>query len=332
MKYNKLKKAVAIGLVATFCMGGAITSNIPVIDSLIKPAYADTIKDSAFSATGVINSNVSMRPGPGTSYKRLDALKKGTKVEIVAKTSNNWYKIKYKDGYAYVYNTYVTLDKDNQKDSKKFVNYTATGTTTANLSVRISPSTSAKKLGTLKKGTQVNIVAKSSNWYRIEYKKGYSYVSAKYVTIKNNNNNKEVAYTATGTTTTNLTVRKTASTSSTKLGTLKKGTKVNIVAKTSYWYKIKYKDGYAYVSNKYITINSPEKPDVKEVQGVINHDVYVREAGSPTAKKIGVLTKGTKVNLLEKTKNGWYKINYKGKTGYFYGQYVDVTTLQETNY
>ena len=51
MKYNKLKKAVAIGLVATFCMGGAITSNIPVIDSLIKPAYADTIKDSAFSAT-----------------------------------------------------------------------------------------------------------------------------------------------------------------------------------------------------------------------------------------------------------------------------------------
>ena len=260
MKCNKLKKVMVAGLSITLCMGGAIVSNVPVINNLAKPVYADTIKDSAFSATGVINSDVSMRPGPGTSYKRLDALKKSTKVEIVAKSSNNWYKIKYKDGYAYVYNTYVTLDK---------------------------------------------------------------------------NDNKEVAYTATGTTTTNLTVRKSASTSSTKLGTLKKGTKVNIVAKTSSWYKIKYKDRYAYVSSKYVTINSPEspeKPDVKEVQGVINHDVYVREAGSPTAKKIGVLTKGTKVNLLEKTKNGWYKINYKGKTGYFYGQYVDVTTLQETNY
>ena len=330
MKCNKLKKVMVAGLSITLCMGGAIVSNVPVINNLAKPVYADTIKDTAFSATGVINSDVSMRPGPGTSYKRLDALKKSTKVEIVAKSSNNWYKIKYKDGYAYVYNTYVTLDKNDNKE----VAYTATGTTTTNLTVRKSASTSSTKLGTLKKGTKVNIVAKTSSWYKIKYKDGYAYVSSKYVTI-NTNNNKEVVYTATGTTTTNLTVRKSASTSSTKLGTLKKGTKVNIVAKTSSWYKIKYKDRYAYVSSKYVTINSPEspeKPDVKEVQGVINHDVYVREAGSPTAKKIGVLTKGTKVNLLEKTKNGWYKINYKGKTGYFYGQYVDVTTLQETNY
>ena len=318
MKYNKSKKIIAIGLASTICMGSVIATNIPTINSLVKPVYADTINDSAFSASGIINSTVSMRKGPGTSYQRLETLKKGAKVSIVAKSSNNWYKIKYKDGYAYVYSNYVTLDKN----SEKFVKYNAAGTTTTNVNVRISPSTSASKLGTLKKGTKVNIVAKSSYWYKIEYKKGYSYVSNKYITI-NKTDNKEVAYTATGTTTTNLTVRKTPSVKADKLGTLKKGTKVNIVAKSSYWYKIKYEDGYAYASNKYITINSPEQP-ITKTQGVINHDVYVRESNSPKAKKLGVLTKGTKVNLLEKTKNGWYKVEFKDKTGYFYGQYVDI--------
>ena len=59
-----------------------------------------------------------------------------------------------------------------------------------------------------------------------------------------------------GVTTAGLNVRKGPSTSYSKVGYLKSGTNVEIVGKDSKtgWYKIKYNNGYAYVSNEYVTI------------------------------------------------------------------------------
>lgn len=68
----------------------------------------------------------------------------------------------------------------------------------------------------------------------------------------------ETAYSAVGTTTANLNVRKGAGSSYAIITTLAQGTKVNIVAKDNAtgWYKITYNGAYGYVSNKYITIDS----------------------------------------------------------------------------
>ena len=54
----------------------------------------------------------------------------------------------------------------------------------------------------------------------------------------------------------NLNVKKGPSTSYARLGTLKSVTKVEIVGTDSKtgWYKIKYKNGYGYVSNNYINL------------------------------------------------------------------------------
>ncbi|MBE6049028.1 MAG: hypothetical protein E7213_11640 [Clostridium sp.] len=54
-----------------------------------------------------------------------------------------------------------------------------------------------------------------------------------------------------------LNVRSKADTTGTILGTLSNGTSVTIVGTESNgWYKIKYKNGYGYVSNKYISVNN----------------------------------------------------------------------------
>lgn len=68
----------------------------------------------------------------------------------------------------------------------------------------------------------------------------------------------ETAYSAVGTTTANLNVRKGAGSSYAIITTLAQGTKVNIVAKDNAtgWYKITYNGAYGYVSNKYVTIES----------------------------------------------------------------------------
>lgn len=60
----------------------------------------------------------------------------------------------------------------------------------------------------------------------------------------------------------NLNVRKSASTSSAILGKLAKGTTVTIVGKTTdgKWYKIKYNSGYGFVSSDYVKLNPVNTP------------------------------------------------------------------------
>ena len=59
-------------------------------------------------------------------------------------------------------------------------------TTTTNLNVREKPSTTAKKLGTLKAGAKVEVHEKlKSGWSKITYNKKMAYVSTKYLNFNN---------------------------------------------------------------------------------------------------------------------------------------------------
>ncbi len=259
MKYNVLKKFMVTGLTSILCLGGVSMADLSDYNSnTVTNVYAATIKNTAYRATGTICSNVSMRKGPGTNYTRLSTLKKGTKITIVAKSSNRWYKIKNSNGYAYVYSQYVTIKSNN--DKKEDIAYSATGTAKTAVYVRKGSSTNYTKLGTLKKNAKVTIVAKTSNnWYKIKFNGGYGYVSGQYITITNSNN-KEDKYPKKGVVNHAVYVRKGASTSYDKLGILNKNTKVTILSKTTYgWYKIQYKNGTGYVYSQYIDVNSTQK-------------------------------------------------------------------------
>ena len=179
MKFNVLKKIIVTGLSTAICVGGVSMANLSNYNgNTIEAAYAAVIKDNPFTATGTVNSNVSMRKGPGTSYARLTTLKKGTKVDIVAKSSNSWYKVKYNKGYAYVYSQYINLNKtDDNNNNYKEEKLSATGVTNHSIYVRNGAGTSFESLGSLKKNIKVAIVAKTSNnWYKIKFSTDYGYV------------------------------------------------------------------------------------------------------------------------------------------------------------
>ena len=55
------------------------------------------------------------------------------------------------------------------------------GTLGPALNVRVSPSVKAKKLGTLKKGTQVNLLKLNGDWAQIYYKGKSGWVAVKYL-------------------------------------------------------------------------------------------------------------------------------------------------------
>ncbi|WP_042476392.1 5'-nucleotidase C-terminal domain-containing protein [Bacillus ndiopicus] len=79
---------------------------------------------------------------------------------------------------------------------------------------------------------------------------------------------------------------------------------------------------------------TPEKPQPekskptvtqpKSTKGVVTaYHLNVRSKPSSAAKVYGTISKNTEITILGK-ENGWYKISYKGKTGYVYSKYVKV--------
>lgn len=205
-------------------------------------------EDPSDILTGKTTAKLNVRKGSGTKYAKMGTLSKGAKVEVITKLPSGWYKIKYKGTYGYVLGKYVKLNTP-QQDEKVI----ATGkTTVSSLNVRSGPSSNYSKLGILTKGTKVEVVERYSNgWYKIKYKGSYGYVSGAYVSLDGSKG--EVI--ATGKTTAGLNVRSGAGTGYKKIGHLHKGTKVEIVTKLSNgWYKIKFNSSYGYVSGDYVKL------------------------------------------------------------------------------
>ncbi|MDI3235973.1 SH3 domain-containing protein [Exiguobacterium antarcticum] len=134
-----------------------------------------------------------------------------------------------------------------------------------------------------------------------------------------------------GTSTADLNIRSGPSTKYKKMGLLKKNSVVTVIGSSGEWYKISYKGKAAYVSAKYIKKNSTTST-FKQFAVVTTDALNVRQARSASAKKMGQLSKGTKVTVLG-SKAGWYTIKYKGKTGYISSKYTKkVSTSLKVQY
>lgn len=277
-------------------------------------------EDPSDILTGKTTAKLNVRKGPGTKYAKMGTLSKGAKVEVITKLPSGWYKIKYKGTYGYVLGKYVKLNTP-QQDEKVI----ATGKTTAQLNVRKGSSTKYAKIGSLSKGAKVEIVSKLSNsWYKIKYKGTYGYVSGAYVKLDSEQPKpgEDEKIIATGkTTVSSLNVRSGPSSNYSKLGILTKGTKVEVVERYSNgWYKIKYKGSYGYVSGAYVSLDGSKGEVI--ATGKTTAGLNVRSGAGTGYKKIGHLHKGTKVEIVTKLSNGWYKIKFNSSYGYVSGDYV----------
>ena len=110
-----------------------------------------------------------------------------------------------------------------------------------------------------------------------------------------------------------INIRDRAETSETRLGIVKKGDILSFYEKSGNWYKIKYKDDYAWVC-----AGTGSKKYVQEISGyleVVATALNVRRAAKAAGTPLGILKKGTVVECRGK-KGNWYKISYKGREGW----------------
>lgn len=110
-----------------------------------------------------------------------------------------------------------------------------------------------------------------------------------------------------------LNVRTAASTKSSIVAILKKGSYVTLIEKNGSWWKVEYADNkYGYCHADYITAVDSSPMQVRTNGDVLN----VRSGPSTAYSRISTLPHGTTV-LVRKTENGWSQILYHGtKLGY----------------
>lgn len=218
---------------------------------------------SAFADQVTINTQVlNIRENPTTSSTIIGKANKNEKFEIIEE-SNNWVKINKNNTQGWVSKDYVIVQKTEQNivvDTTINTNKTIQKIVTANkLNVRSNPSTSSSIISGLTKNTIVNVVETQSGWDKITSGNITGWVSNSYLTnytvntTTNNNNATTVVSTEkTVVITANvLNVRNNPTTNSSVIGSLKYNTVVVAVAEENGWYKIKYNNGYAYISSAY---------------------------------------------------------------------------------
>ena len=113
---------------------------------------------------------LNVRLGGGTGYARIGTLSRGTLVS--GELEDGWLKFSYDGGTAYCSADYLArVDGD----------LTGLHVTCRTLNVRAGAGTNFEILGTLSRGTEVEILDVLPGWYEIEYLGGVGYVSAAYI-------------------------------------------------------------------------------------------------------------------------------------------------------
>ena len=143
-----------------------------------------------------------------------------------------------------------------------------------------------------------------------------------------------------------LRVRSKASTSGSILATLYKNTKVQVLEKECatangiVWDKVKLSNGVTgYVADKYLTAcETSTQTNTQASIGIATttENLKLRKSPSTSGVLIKTISKGTKVDMLEKDVSNdsgyhWYKIRTGNYTGYVAGEYLKVITFYNTD-
>ena len=122
----------------------------------------------------------------------------------------------------------------------------------------------------------------------------------------------------------NLNVRSSASTTASVVASLAKGSYVTLISQSGSWWRVEYADGrYGYCHANYISrVSGSTAATVNTVSGNLN----VRSGAGTSYKVTGSLAKGKIVVVLSES-NGWSRVLYNGvKTGYVSSQYLSKTS------
>ncbi|MDM0462783.1 SH3 domain-containing protein [Clostridium perfringens] len=125
-----------------------------------------------------------------------------------------------------------------------------------------------------------------------------------------------------------LGLRKGADSSHEIITSIPSGVRVNIIDKVSdNWYKVGYKDFTGYVQAKDIRVLG-DNLNQDNVGLISANQLNVRTSPNENGQVIGTLHKNDKVSVLDKSIDGWYKIDFNGRRAYVSSKYVNLISYK----
>ena len=122
--------------------------------------------------------------------------------------------------------------------------------------------------------------------------------------------------------TTTVNVRSSDSEQADKIDKVTSGTKVEVLEqRVNGWTKVKVNGNEGFIKSEFLNVITVVNPGESVGQVTATSNVNVRAAASQDAERLGLLTGGTTVELLENL-GEWSKINYNGQVGYVKSEFL----------
>lgn len=296
--------------------------------------------------TGVVkvNTALNVRSAASTNSEVIGTLSNNTKVDITG-VDGDFYRINYMDESGYVYSGYIKnvavvkdetkpvqkedKDKTEKQDVKKDDNQNKEKD---KVKPETKPVDNKETKPAVKPETKPEVKPETKPAVKPEVKP-----EVKPVVIKTKVGTINVH--------TYLNVRSGASTRTSVIGSLGRNANVTITGEQGNFYRIDYKGRTGYVSKDYVSVknvsnnnkvnNNRNKTNTQKTAQVsnntkktgivrVNDSLNVRSDASVRNSVIGSLGRNAKVTITGE-KGNFYRIDYKGRTGYVSKDYVSVT-------
>ncbi len=302
----------------------------------------------AFSAQGgkvTSNGSLNLRSKASTNSSVLARLPRGTKV-LVLEDKGDWYKVAYNGMIGYVSDDYLSLSSamDLQVGYAKITSGTS-------LRMRSGPGTGYDVLTKLAPGSVAEIIGINKGWVKVKYQSYTGYISAEYITVvaSGNSDNGNDSGSSGGnsgsgsgnestsglkvTSSGNLRMRSGPGTNYSIVTSLKPGTIVKKLGSSGNWYNVQYGNYTGYVSADYVKDavytessgsgnNSGSGTETKYdgVKVTSSGRLNMRKGAGTSYSIVSRLPSGAVAKLVS-THGDWYKVTYKGDTGYVSAEY-----------
>lgn len=294
-----------------------------------KPEYVVT---NMGGKTMYVTTGLKFRLTPNSESEIYRSLMKNEKVKVVASVDDTvYYRVVCGDVEGYVNKNYLTADKPD------FVLTVMDKTLYCKEStkLRVKPDSSSKAKTTIIPKEKVKVLAKvnGKNRYKVECRGKVGYVYSK------NFSSKKPSFVVTAKTKTiystkTVKLRKGPGKSYDAKDTITPREKLKMTAKVvgKDWYQVKYGKKTGYVYSKSFSTKKPSFTVKKMNKSkYTNTSVNIRKGPSTKYGKLYTVSKNTKVKVTGDVVNSkWYRVSYKGKTGYIQGKYLSNTKVNYT--
>ncbi|WP_159426748.1 SH3 domain-containing protein, partial [Clostridium mediterraneense] len=307
----------------------------------------------------------------------ISTLNENSKITVLAK-DGEWYKVEVNGQVGYVYGYYLQVTPNNPSNNSNNNSNSSNGSQSNNsssnaqgigtgslvnttfLHFRQQASIDSPIISTLNENSQITVLAKDGEWYKVEVNGQVGYVYGYYLQVtpngssnnsnnnsnssQSNNSSSNVQGIGTGSlvNTTFLHFRQQASIDSPIISTLNENSKITVLAKDGEWYKVEVNGQVGYVYGYYLQVtpngssnnsnnnssnsqqNNNNTVSIIGTGSLVNTTfLHLRQEPTVNSNIISTLNENSKINVIAK-EGYWYKVEVNGQIGYVDGYYLDV--------